>query len=139
MAKFVIKKMRFGDAENPSYYISLTDIIFDGDEETVYLPETWEGERVTYFGYEEKYEAAHEAWADWHHPSKGSDLIGAKYGLNSVSIKIPEHVKTIVFPKTTSMVSEFAFNYFKGVTVEVDPEHPYYCSDGKHIKTKPKK
>lgn len=101
MAKFVCENIKFGyEGKRISIIVAIKNIIFEETDEVVRIPDTFEGRPITHLGYTQDFEPAHEVWCDWHHPSKGSDYVEDKYTFKSTSIRVPSHVKKLIFPKT---------------------------------------
>ncbi|MBQ8689521.1 MAG: hypothetical protein IJ515_04070 [Clostridia bacterium] len=118
MATFEIEKIKIGyKGGDYSYVLSIKDIKFDENDETVRLPDTYNGEPITHVGYSQTFIPAHEEWADWHHPSKGSDFVPAKYDKQLNLIHVPEHVKKIILPSTI-IDGIYAFTYANGTVIE---------------------
>ncbi len=110
----------------PKQYVVLTKIECEPEDEVLVLPASdSRGEPLTHIGYRESFDAAHEEWADWHHPSKGCDYVPDRYSLDGISLDIPSRVKRIVIPETVCSVSRCAFAKAEHVILEVDPRNPW--------------
>lgn len=135
MATFGVKRVKYGFVgERISEYISIDSITCDEGDEVIVLPSEFEGEPITHFGYGQAFEEAHEVWADWHHPGKGSVFVPDKYHFTYPSFKFPKSVKKIVIPATVVDISSGAKEAMKSLIIEVSPENPHYrYIDGKLI------
>ena len=126
MAKYVIERVKYGYKNNIlSENICIADIIPEGDE-ILTLPEYYEGEPITHLGFYSVFEPAHEVWADYHHPAKGSDYVEDKYIYGYRTFDLPG-VKKVIIPKTIAQINSFAFDRCPGIEVEIDPENETYC------------
>ena len=110
MATFHISTLKFGNERDPSFVKVLVGIDFNEQEDsgTVVLPETHEGEPVTYIAYEQAHRAGYQDWADWHHCKEG-DYIPGEYYMRPLSFYVPAYVKRLVIPATVQHVSPNAF------------------------------
>ena len=106
--------------------VSLTAIEVTEDEDTVIIPEAYEGEPVSFIGYSQDFTPAHLHWHDWHHPGQGGDWEPDRYGYNYLALSIPPSVKRVVIPSTVRSICGSAFKGCPGVTIEVDPDNPWY-------------
>jgi len=133
MAKFQIRENRHGEEGSSllTRYVSIAEIEFEEGDEVVCLPDTYKGKPITHLGYGEKFVPAHEEWADWHHPGKGSDWVPDSYERKYLTFRVPIHVKKIVIPATIKDICYCAFEFAKHVTFEVDPNNPYYTVNKK--------
>ena len=132
MAKFEIQKLKYGYAGGIfSYSTSISGIIFEEGDAIVTLPASYEGEGITHLAYGQNFEPAHEEWADWHHPSKGSDYVPDKYYHSFLTFVVPEHVKKIVIPASIRDICYCAFKLLGDTKFEVDPENTVYTTNEK--------
>ena len=133
MAKITVKDVIYG-VENTKYdhHISICNIECDENDEIIVLPSVFDGKTITHLGYGQAYEEAHEVWCDWHHPSKGSDWVPAKYLFDYVYFNIPANVKKIVVPATITDINFMAFDRCKGrIEFVFDKDSKYYYQDHK--------
>lgn len=137
MAKFTVERIKRGyEGRSMSEYISISDIQCEEGDEVIVLPSSFEGEPITHFGYGQSFTPAHEEWADWHHPSKGSDWVPDEYSFSYNSLTLPESVKTVVIPASIRDICYCALSHAKHVFVEVSPDNPHYRSENGVLKTK---
>lgn len=131
MAEFVIQKIKYGYEGRGVIEedLSIVDIIFSEADEVVVLPSEYEDEPITLFGFGQAFDRAHEEWADWHHPSKGSDFVPDRYYYDYRRIVFPEYVKKVVIPATVKDICFYVVKDLKTLTVEVDPENRKYASE----------
>jgi len=130
MAEFIVKRIKEGyEGRTMSEYISIEDIVFSDEDEVVSLPMEYEGEPITHFGYGQDFEKAHEEWADWHHPSKGSDWVPDHYSLDYRTVNFPPCVKKLVIPATITDICYKVLGNLKKILVEVSPDNPRYTTE----------
>ena len=129
MAKFNVKRIKYGyEGRSMSEYISIESIQFEEGDEVIVLPSEFEGEKITHFGYGQAFTKAHEEWADWHHPSKGSDWVPDEYHFDYMEIRFPESVKKLVIPATIKDIAFSVPKYLKTLTIEVEEGNERYKS-----------
>ena len=129
MAKFVIEKVLLGEkGKNITEYWSISNIIFDGDETEVVLPDTHEGERITLLGFKQAFTPAHEHWHDWQHPGQGSEGVNDSYGFDSTYIRFPKSCKRLVLSQYIDTVCYHIRDGIAGLYVDVVPENKTFCS-----------
>ena len=127
MAKFMVKRIKDGyEGRRIDTYISIADIAFEEGDEVIVLPSEFEGEIITHFGYDQAFTKAHEEWADWHHPGKGSDWVPDRYHYDYVKIRFPESVKKLVIPATIRDIGYYIPKDLKNLTVEVEEGNTRY-------------
>ncbi|MBR2341278.1 MAG: hypothetical protein IKA72_02585 [Clostridia bacterium] len=124
--KCTVEKIKIGEEGTEyKYYNSITAIEFDENDETAYLPPSFNGEPICWVGYKQDYAPAYERWHDWQHPSQGSEWVEAKYTRQYCSILVPAYVKKIILPAT---IKDFPSPPFKAegkLSVEVSPDNPH--------------
>lgn len=139
MAKFEIQKLKYGyEGSSFTYSTSISGIVFEEEDETVTLPSIYEGEEITHLAYGQRFDPAHEEWADWHHPSKGCDYVPDKYSHSLKTFVVPEHVKKIVIPASIRDICYCAFKCLGNTKIEIDPQNTVYTTDenGKIVRRK---
>lgn len=130
MAEFIIKRIKYGyEGRTISEHISIEDIVFSDEDEVVFLPTEYEGEPITHFGYGQAFEKAHEEWADWHHPAKGSDWVPDRYSFDYRAVNFPLHVKKLVIPATITDICYKVRENLQKISVEVSPDNPRYTAE----------
>lgn len=129
MAGFDVIRIKYGyEGRSMSEYITVKEILFEEGDEVITLPSEFEGESVTHFGYAQGFTKAHEEWADWHHPGKGSDFVPDQYHFDYPEYRFPDSVKTVIIPASMIDISYTAVRALKTVSVEVAPDNPRYMA-----------
>ena len=126
MARFDIRTVRYGTVGNEREYLSVTKVEVEEGETEIVFPDSFEGKPVTHIGYIEKFSEAEERYHDWHHPGQGMEYFPAHYETESICLRIPKSVTSIVIPACVKDVSFYAFD---GIDlkkiVKIAPENPY--------------
>lgn len=126
MAEFKVEEIKLGyEGGDFNYIVSISNILFNKDDEVVIIPDLFNGKPITHIGYGQAFVPAHEVWCDWHHPSKGSDYEPDKYERDYLTFQIPEYVKKIVLPKTIKDVCYCAFKFNHDLVIEIDEDNPH--------------
>ena len=127
MISFKFERVRWGyEGRISEEGVSLTSIEVTEGEDTVIIPESYEGEPVSFIGFSQRFTPAHLHWHDWHHPAQGADWEPDHYGYNYLTLSIPPSVRRLVIPSTVSKIYSSAFDKCEGVTIEIDPNNPTY-------------
>ena len=132
MAEFTVTRIKNGyEGRYMDEYISVSRITFAEGDTVIELPATFEGEPITHFGYGQDFEAAHEVWADWHHPGKGSDWEPDHYRLKYLTVEFPPQVKKLVIPATVIDICYKVKDALKKgvIEIEVSPDNPVYAME----------
>ena len=112
----------------PQKHVVLVGVELGSDDEVLNIPSHFPDleEPLTHIGYTEIFEDSYEKWCDWHHPSKGSTSVPARYVLEPISLNITPQVKKIVIPETVREISPKAFEGATNAVFEVHPDNPYF-------------
>ena len=131
MANIKVEVIKIGEEGNEfDYLTSISEIVTNEDDEVIVLPNSFNGNKITSLGYYQKFEEAHEVWADYQHSSKGSDYQKDTYSKGIINYKFHKNVKKIVIPNTITDICYFAFVYCKGLIFEFEEGSIYYFKDG---------
>ena len=103
-------KKGFEDSEITEI-VAIENVLFDEGDETVTLPDTFLGKPITHLAYQQDVIPAHEHFADWHHPSQGSEWRAKEYRLSGISISVPARVKKIIIPATIKYIYFHPFKF----------------------------
>lgn len=135
MAKFKIQKLKWGSNTSFSLHATLCDVIFEPDDEIIYIPDTYKGEKLTHIGYVQGFEEAYERWHDWHHPAQGMEYVPERNFLSDrCRINVPSHIKKIVIPESATSINPNAF-VGSGFELEISPDNVLYTvKDGKIVR-----
>lgn len=142
MARFIAHKFKSGydySYNPPKEYGVITQIICSPEDQVLEIPEYVKGVDlpITHLAYEQRFDEAHEVWADWHHPAKGSDFVPDNYILDCISFNLPSGIKKVIIPATVESISYCTWGENEeNIVFEVHPDNKHFTSINGKLKRK---